>query len=53
MLGHTVQAKHLTPGWWLTDAMLCEAGCSEKSVHPGSGQSEPKDLLEDLLALGP
>lgn len=53
MLGLRVRAKHLKPGWGLTDAMLCEAGCSGESVHPGSGPSEPKDQLEPLQALGP
>lgn len=53
MLGHTVRAKHLIPGWGSADAVLWEAGCSGKSVHPGSGQSEPKDQLERLLAPGP
>lgn len=28
MLGLTVRAQHLKPGWGVTDAMLCEAGCT-------------------------
>lgn len=43
MLSLTVRAKHVKPGWELTEAMVCEAGCSGKSVHtPAVDNLNPK-----------